>query len=74
MVKTGKQIVIPKATRRKLFIELHRDHSGISKSYLTAKELYYCPSMKSDITNHEALARPAQKISHPAKTETNRGK
>ena len=52
IIKNGKQIVIPKTARKELLRLLHRGHSGISKSYLTAKELYRWPNMKSDITNH----------------------
>ena len=48
-MKNGTQIVIPKAARKELLRELHKGHIGISKSYLTAKELFNWPNMKSDV-------------------------
>ena len=55
IIRNRKQSIIPRTARKNLLRELHRSHSGISKTYLTAKELYYWPNMKSDIiTNHVA--------------------
>ena len=76
IIRNRKQIVIPKTARKNLLRELHRSHSGISKTYLTAKELYYWPSMKSDITNHvtacsacteDLQAQPRQKLNKDKK-------
>ena len=76
IIRNGKQIVIPRTARKNLLRELHRGHSGISKSCLTAKELYYWPSMKSDISNHVAAcsactedlpAQPSQKLDEEKK-------
>ena len=53
-------------------------HNGISKSYLTAKELYNWSNMKSDITNHlvacstcteDLPAQPRQKLTEEKKTK-----
>ena len=41
IIRNGKQIIIPRTARKNLLRELHRSHSGISKTYLTANELYY---------------------------------
>ena len=76
IIRNGKQIVIPRTARKSLLRELHRGHSGISKTYLMAKELYYWPSMKSDISNHVAAcfactedlpAQPRQKLDEEKK-------
>ena len=76
IIRIGKQIVIPRTARKNLLRELHRGHSGISKSYITAKELYYWPSMKLDISNHVAAcsactedlpAQPRQKLDEEKK-------
>ena len=72
MIRNGKQIVIPRTARKDLLRELHRSHSGISKTYLTAKKLYYWPNMKLDITNHVAACYACTE-DLPAQTEANSG-
>ena len=47
--KDGKRIVVPLAARKHVMKELHRAHSGLTKTYKTASQLYYWPSMKNDI-------------------------
>ena len=76
IIRNGKQIVIPRTARKDLLRELHRSHSGIAKTYLKAKELFYWPSMKSDIMNLVAAcsactedlpAQPRQKLNENKK-------
>ena len=45
----GRRIVVPLAARKHVMKELHRAHSGLTKTYKTASQLYYWPSMKNDI-------------------------
>ena len=47
-MKDRAKIVIPKPARSKIIAELHRAHSGINKTYTTARQLYYWPNMKND--------------------------
>ena len=48
-MKDRAKIVIPKPARSQIIAELHRAHSGINKTYATARQLYYWPHMKNDI-------------------------
>ena len=48
-MKDRAKIVIPQPARSKIIAELHRAHSGINKTYTTARQLYYWPHMKNDI-------------------------
>ena len=43
------RIIIPKTHRRKILALLHIQHTGIVKTYNTAKQLYFWPGMKNDI-------------------------
>ena len=43
------KILIPTRTHKKLMELLHKAHSGYTKSYKTAAQLYYWPGMKNDI-------------------------
>ena len=45
IIKDRAKIVVAKQK----IAELHRAHSGISKTYATAWQLYYWPHMKNDI-------------------------
>lgn len=76
IIKNGKQIVIPMAAGKELLRQLHRGHRRISKTYLTSKELYFWPNMKSDITNdvtaysacmEDLPAQPRQKLGEEKK-------
>ena len=45
----GTRIVVPAAARQGVVRELHKSHSGITKTFLTAQQLYYWPGMRPDI-------------------------
>jgi len=45
----GRRIIVPKGARRSIIDELHRAHSGLTKTYKIATQLFYWPSMKNDI-------------------------
>ena len=56
-MKDRAKIGIPKPARSRIIAELHRAHSGISKTYATARQLYYWPHMKNGI--EQAIAASA---------------
>ena len=43
------RMVIPDSSKKTVLKELHKAHSGISKTYATATQLYYWPGMKNCI-------------------------
>ena len=45
----GSRIIVPQPAQRKVLQELHRSHSGHTKTLKTARQLYFWPGMKSDI-------------------------
>ena len=45
------RIVVPRSERKNILEKLHIPHCGITKTFKNAKQLYYWPGMKSDITN-----------------------
>ena len=45
----GRRIVVPKGTRRNIIKELHRAHSGTTKTFKTARQLYFWPNMKEEL-------------------------
>ena len=47
----GYRIIVPAPARRKVVSELHRSHSGHTKTLKTARQLYYWPGMKNDIVH-----------------------
>ena len=49
VVLQGTRIVVPSSARKMVVRELHSAHSGLTKSVLTAQQLYYWPGMHSDI-------------------------
>ena len=49
IMKDRAKVVVPKPARSKIIAELHREHLGISKTYTTARQMYYWPHMKNDI-------------------------
>ena len=49
IMKNRAKVVVPKPARSKIITELHRAHSGISKTYDTARQMYYWLHMKNDI-------------------------
>ena len=59
IMKDMAKIVIPKPARSKIS-ELHRAHSGISKTYKAARQLYYWRHMKNDIEQAKAACSLCQ--------------
>ena len=45
------RIVIPRGARKAILNELHRAHSGMTKTFKTAEQLFYWPGMRNDIAN-----------------------
>ena len=48
-MKDRAKIVVPKPAQSKIIAKLHQAHSGINKTYTTARQLYYWPHMKNNI-------------------------
>ena len=77
----GVRIVIPRPARKAIIDELHRAHSGLTKTYKIATQLFYWPGMKSDIKNkidsceacqeqRPSLTRPKLEDNAPSKATT----
>ena len=64
-MKDRAKLVIPKPARSKIIAELHSAHSGINKTYTTARQLYYWPHMKNDIEQAIAACSLCQADRHP---------
>ena len=45
----SRRILVPKEARRNIIKELHRAHSGLTKTFKTAKQLYLWPNMKEEL-------------------------
>ena len=56
----GTRIVVPSAARQRVVRELHKAHSGLTKTFLTAQQLYYWPGMRSDIKSFIDACVPCQ--------------
>ena len=52
LLKDGKHIVVPLLPRQGILKTLHRAHSGSTKTYATARQLYYWPNMKKEIEEY----------------------
>ena len=67
LVYDGCRLVVPSHRRGAILSLLHAGHSGIVKTYKTATQLYYWPSMKTDIEQSVANCSPcqAQRQSNP---------
>ena len=65
LVYDGCRQVVPTHKRSAILTLLHAGHSGIAKTYRTAIQLYYWPSMKKDIEQSVANCSSCQ-----AQTET----
>ena len=67
LVYDGCRLVVPAHKREAILSLLHAGHSGIAKTYKTAIQLYYWPSMKTDIAQSVANCSPcqAQRQSNP---------
>ena len=74
-------IVIPKLARQNILSSLHTAHSGMTKTYKIARQLYYWPGMKANIassidacmacqTNKALLPRPVLKHTASPRTMT----
>ena len=57
------RLVIPTSSQKTVLAELHRAHSGITKTYATATQLYYWPGMKNCIKTFLSKCATCQKIS-----------
>ena len=75
------RIVIPKQARQYILKSLHTAHSGMTKTYKTARQLYYWPGMKANIaasidacmacqSNKASLARPQLRHTVPSRAMT----
>ena len=56
----GTRIVVPAAARQGVVRELHKAHSGLTKTFLTAQQLFYWPGMRSDIKSFIDACVPCQ--------------
>ena len=60
VILQGTRIVVPFPARKMVIRELHSAHSGLTKSILTAQQLYYWPGMRSDIKSFVDACVPCQ--------------
>ena len=60
VVLQGTRIVVPTSARKRVIRELHNAHSGLTKSIMTAQQLYYWPGMRSDIKSFIDACVPCQ--------------
>ena len=70
LVYDGCRLVVPAHKREAILSLLHAGHSGIAKTYKTATQLYYWPSMKTDIEQSVANCSPCQA---PKQSQTENG-
>ena len=62
----GRRILVPKGARRKIIEELHRAHSGLTKTLKTARQLCFWLNVKEELRKaidpcqHNQEDRPAQ--------------
>ena len=54
------RIVVPTAARNQILKQLHLAHSGIVKTYRTARQIYYWPGMKNYIVTLIGKCIPCQ--------------
>ena len=57
------RLVIPTSSQKTVQTELHRAHSGMTKTYATATQLYYWPGMKNCIKTFLLKCTTCQKYS-----------
>ena len=57
------RLVIPTSSQKTVLTEIHRAHSGITKTYATATQLYYWPAMKNCIKTFLSRSTTCQKFS-----------
>ena len=79
LLKDGKKIVVPQLAQQRILKTLPRAHSGSTKTYATARLLYYWPNMKKEIVEYiyncqicqaerPSQARPTCEGSNPTHT------
>ena len=60
VILQGTRIVVPNHARKLVIRELHNAHSGLTKTLLIAQQLYYWPSMRSEIKTYIDACIPCQ--------------
>ena len=60
VVLQGTRIVVPTSARKRVVRELHNAHFRLTKSIMTAQQLYYWPGMCSDIKSFIDACVPCQ--------------
>ena len=63
VVLDSTRLVVPTGSQKTVLTELHRAHSGITKTYATATQLYYWPGMKNCIKTFLSRCATCQKYS-----------
>ena len=63
VVLDSTRLVIPTSSQKTVLAELHRAHSGMTKTYATATQLYYWPGMKNCIRTFLSKCATCQKFS-----------
>ena len=63
VVLDSTRLVIPTNSQKTVLTELHRAHSGVTKTYATAIQLYYWPGMKNCIRTFLSKCPTCQKFS-----------
>ena len=62
VIYDSSRLVIPTKSRRSILVSLHASHSGEVKSYTNARQLYYWPGMKNDITQFVRACQACQRL------------
>ena len=62
VIYDGSRLVIPTKSRRSILVSLYASHSGEVKSYSNARQLYYWPGMKNDITQFVRSCQACQRL------------
>ena len=52
LILRGDRLIIPKALRKHMMMELHASHQGIESSLRRAREIMYWPNMKAEISDY----------------------
>ncbi|CAA9994686.1 unnamed protein product, partial [Nesidiocoris tenuis] len=62
MVLKGYQLVIPRAARKEVLIQLHKSHQGIEKTKRRARQTVFWPAISSDIQNIVEACKLCQEL------------
>ena len=62
VIYDGSRVVVPRPARKGVLKALHLAHAGEVKSYANARQLYYWPGMKNDITQSVRSCLPCQSL------------